>query len=143
MLAGLSSTFLNIDSKGFDYRTTIGPWFRSLFVFQPKVDYMKEVPVWFKIHILAGMGLFAVWPFTRLVHVFSAPIKYVSRSYVIYRRRIPNELKNKLVLYVSIYKESRDLIGDLGFPYRYKYLNKTLINTTNRSRTIFTSNFTF
>ena len=69
--------------------------------FQPKVDYMKEVPVWFKIHILAGMGLFAVWPFTRLVHVFSAPIKYVSRSYVIYRRRIPNELKNKLVLYVS------------------------------------------
>ncbi|MGQ0439166.1 respiratory nitrate reductase subunit gamma, partial [Bacillus sp. B-TM1] len=26
-------------------------------------------------------------------HVFSAPIKYVSRSYVIYRRRIPNGLK--------------------------------------------------
>ena len=93
MLAGLSSTFLNIDSKGFDYRTTIGPWFRSLFIFQPKVEYMMEVPVWFKIHILAGMGLFAVWPFTRLVHVFSAPIKYISRSYVIYRRRIPNELK--------------------------------------------------
>ena len=56
MLAGLSSTFLNIDSKGFDYRTTIDPWFRSLFVFQPKVDYMKEVPVWFKIHILAEWG---------------------------------------------------------------------------------------
>ena len=93
MLAGLSSTFLNIDSKGFDYRTTIGPWFRSLFIFQPKVEYMTEVPVWFKIHILAGLGLFAVWPFTRLVHVFSAPIKYLSRSYVIYRRRIPNELK--------------------------------------------------
>ncbi|OFD63716.1 nitrate reductase subunit gamma [Bacillus mycoides] len=93
MLAGLASTFLNIDSKGFDYRTTIGPWFRSLFIFQPKVEYMMEVPVWFKIHIIAGMGLFAVWPFTRLVHVFSAPIKYLSRSYVIYRRRIPNELK--------------------------------------------------
>ncbi len=144
MLAGLSSTFLNIDSKGFDYRTTIGPWFRSLFIFQPKVEYMTEVPVWFKIHIISGMGLFAVWPFTRLVHVFSAPIKYISRSYVIYRRRIPNELKNNLVLYVSvIYKESRDLIGDLGFLYKYKYLNKTLINTTNRSRAIFTSNFTF
>ncbi|MED4951762.1 respiratory nitrate reductase subunit gamma, partial [Bacillus cereus] len=39
-----------------------------------------EVPIWFKSDILAGMGLFAVWPFTRLVHVFSAPIKYVSRT---------------------------------------------------------------
>lgn len=91
MLAGLSSTFFNIDAKGFDYRTTIGPWFRSLFVFQPKAEYMAEVPLWFKIHIIAAMGLFATWPFTRLVHVFSVPMKYLRRSYVIYRKRQPIE----------------------------------------------------
>ncbi|MCX2827052.1 respiratory nitrate reductase subunit gamma [Bacillus pseudomycoides] len=91
MLAGLSSTFFNIDAKGFDYRTTIGPWFRSLFVFQPKAEYMAEVPIWFKIHIIAAMGLFATWPFTRLVHVFSVPVKYLRRSYVIYRKRQPIE----------------------------------------------------
>ncbi|MGG0184615.1 respiratory nitrate reductase subunit gamma [Bacillus rhizoplanae] len=91
MLAGLSSTFLNIDSSGFDYRTTIGPWFRSLFIFQPKAEYMAEVPIWFKIHIVAAMGLFAAWPFTRLVHVFSVPVKYLRRSYVIYRKRKPIE----------------------------------------------------
>ena len=76
-----SRTFFNVFKyrlKRIDYRTTIAPWCRSLFIFQPKVDYMTEVPVWFKIHILAGMGLFAVWPFTRLVHVFSAPIKYIA-----------------------------------------------------------------
>ncbi|CAG9611283.1 Nitrate reductase-like protein NarX [Bacillus rhizoplanae] len=96
MLAGLSSTFLNIDSNGFDYRTTIGSWFRSLFIFQPKAEYMAEVPIWFKIHIVAAMGLFAAWPFTRLVHVFSVPVKYLRRSYVIYRKRKPiesNEMK--------------------------------------------------
>ena len=35
------------------------------------------------------MLLFALWPFTRLVHVFSAPIGYLWRPYVVYRSREP------------------------------------------------------
>jgi nitrate reductase gamma subunit len=31
--------------------------------------------------------LFAVWPFTRLVHVFSAPFGYLTRPYIVYRSR--------------------------------------------------------
>ena len=31
--------------------------------------------------------LFALWPFTRLVHVFSAPLGYLTRPYVVYRGR--------------------------------------------------------
>ncbi|MGG3018919.1 respiratory nitrate reductase subunit gamma [Geobacillus stearothermophilus] len=89
--SGLSSTFLNIDSHGFDYRTTIGPWFRGLLTFRPNPAYMEAVPIWFQIHILAAFGLFAVWPFTRLVHVFSFPLRYLQRSYVVYRKRIPKQ----------------------------------------------------
>jgi len=33
--------------------------------------------------------LFAFWPFTRLVHVFSAPIGYLTRPYIVYRSRDP------------------------------------------------------
>jgi nitrate reductase gamma subunit len=33
------------------------------------------------------MLLFATWPFTRLVHAFSAPVGYLFRPYVVYRRR--------------------------------------------------------
>jgi Nitrate reductase gamma subunit len=29
------------------------------------------------------MFLFALWPFTRLVHVFSAPLGYVTRPYIV------------------------------------------------------------
>ncbi|MDQ0216425.1 nitrate reductase gamma subunit [Oikeobacillus pervagus] len=87
MGSGLFATVFNIDSHGFDYRTTIGPWFRGLFIFQPDASLMETVPVWFKIHILAAFGIFATWPFTRLVHVFSLPLKYLSRSYVVYRKR--------------------------------------------------------
>ncbi|WP_042463223.1 respiratory nitrate reductase subunit gamma [Neobacillus dielmonensis] len=91
ILSGLSATFLNIDPNGFDYRTTIGPWLRSVLTFRANADYLSAVPVWFRIHILAVLGIFAAWPFTRLVHVFSVPVRYLSRSYVIYRKRTPKQ----------------------------------------------------
>jgi nitrate reductase gamma subunit len=36
---------------------------------------------------LIGMLLFAVWPFTRLLHAFSAPIGYLFRPYIVCRSR--------------------------------------------------------
>ena len=37
-------------------------------------------------------GLFALWPFTRLVHVFSAPLGYLTRPYIVYRSRDDRQL---------------------------------------------------
>ncbi|MBZ5213926.1 MULTISPECIES: respiratory nitrate reductase subunit gamma [Bacillus] len=91
MTTGLAATFLNIDSKGFDYRTTISPWFRNIFLFKPDAGLMVSVPLWFKLHIMMGYVIFIVWPFTRLVHVFSMPLKYLTRSYVVYRKRAPRK----------------------------------------------------
>ncbi|MCY8069877.1 respiratory nitrate reductase subunit gamma [Bacillus inaquosorum] len=87
MLSGVAATFLNIDSKGFDYRTTVGPWFRDIALFRPDASLMESVPLWFKLHIIIGYVVFILWPFTRLVHVFSLPLKYLTRSYVVYRKR--------------------------------------------------------
>ena len=50
---------------------------------------MADVPMVFKLHIVAGLLLFAIWPFTRLVHVVSAPVGYMTRPYVVYRSRAP------------------------------------------------------
>ncbi|MEC1611927.1 respiratory nitrate reductase subunit gamma [Bacillus mojavensis] len=88
MLTGVAATFLNIDSRGFDYRTTIGPWFREIFLFRPDASSMESVPLWFKLHIMIGYIVFILWPFTRLVHVFSLPLKYLTRSYIVYRKRL-------------------------------------------------------
>jgi len=41
------------------------------------------------------MALFIVWPFTRLVHAFSAPVGYVFRPYVVYRDRGPHDAGNR------------------------------------------------
>ena len=72
---------------GYNYRDTIGPWFRSIALFQPRPELMATVPLDYKLHVMAGMVLFSVWPFTRLVHVVSAPVSYPTRPYVIYRSK--------------------------------------------------------
>jgi nitrate reductase gamma subunit len=77
----------NITGAGYDYRENISPWFRSLFYFSPDPDVMAAVPIGFQLHIVAAFALFAFWPFTRLVHAFSAPVGYLTRPYIVYRSR--------------------------------------------------------
>ncbi|MDJ0318435.1 MULTISPECIES: respiratory nitrate reductase subunit gamma [Arthrobacter] len=69
------------------YRDTVSPWFRSLFIFSPDVAAMAAAPTAFHIHTLVGMALFVIWPFTRLVHAFTAPLHYLFRPYIVYRSR--------------------------------------------------------
>ncbi len=88
---GMYSTLVtNAVQPEFDYRETISIWFRGLFMFSPDLSLMKDVPLSFKIHILSGFAIFAFWPFTRLVHVWSVPLNYVGRSYILYRRHKSN-----------------------------------------------------
>lgn len=89
IVVGLATTLLGAGVVGdeHNYRETVAPWFRSIFVLQPDVDSMADASTAFQIHTLIGMLLFAVWPFTRLVHAFSAPIGYLFRPYIVYRSR--------------------------------------------------------
>ncbi|AQP46325.1 respiratory nitrate reductase subunit gamma [Tessaracoccus aquimaris] len=70
-----------------NYRETVSVWFRSLFTFQPNVDAMAAATWQFQTHIVIAMLLFAMIPFTRLVHAFSAPFHYLFRPYIVYRSR--------------------------------------------------------
>ena len=71
----------------YNYRDGVSPWFRQIFWFQPDASLMETAPLGFQLHALAAFLLFAMWPFTRLVHVFSAPIGYFTRPYIVYRSR--------------------------------------------------------
>lgn len=89
----LSGTWATVHTQilaggfGYDYRQTISPWFRSLFALQPEPALMVGVPLAFVVHVTLALLLFAVWPFTRLVHAFSAPVTYPFRPYIVYRSR--------------------------------------------------------
>jgi nitrate reductase gamma subunit len=86
---GLLTTLVAIGAgaHAHDYRQTVSPWFRSLFRLNPDVDAMAASHAEFQIHALVGMLLFAIWPFTRLVHAFTAPVHYLFRPYIVYRSR--------------------------------------------------------
>ncbi|WP_214327037.1 respiratory nitrate reductase subunit gamma [Nonomuraea sediminis] len=87
ILAGLAATVSGVLPEQADYRETVSPWFRGIFTLQPDAEAMAAATTVFKIHVLAGMVLFAVFPFTRLVHALSAPIGYLFRPYIVYRSR--------------------------------------------------------
>ena len=52
---------------------------------------MAAAPFSFQIHAIVGMAVFMIWPITRLVHAFSAPLGYLFRPYVVYRDRGPHD----------------------------------------------------
>jgi nitrate reductase gamma subunit len=89
IVAGLCATALGsgVVGEAYNYRETVSVWFRSIRVLQPRGDLMAEAPVYFQVHVIMGLALFCLWPFTRLVHAFSAPIGYLFRPYVVYRSR--------------------------------------------------------
>jgi nitrate reductase gamma subunit len=71
----------------YNYREGVSVWFRGIFRFALHPDLMAEAPLSFQLHGFIAIFLFALWPFTRLVHVFSAPVGYLTRPYVVYRSR--------------------------------------------------------
>ena len=78
---------INVFGEGYEYRGTISVWFRQLFILQPDPSLIAGSPIWYQLHAIIACLLMAVWPFTRLVHVWSIPLAYLARPYVVYRRR--------------------------------------------------------
>ncbi|HLR55684.1 MAG TPA: respiratory nitrate reductase subunit gamma [Actinomycetales bacterium] len=70
-----------------NYRETISVWFRSLIILQPDIAAMEAATWQFQVHTVVALLLFAMTPFTRLVHAFTAPVHYLFRPYVVFRSR--------------------------------------------------------
>jgi len=64
-------------------------WAQGIFTFNAgAADQIAHVPLIFKLHIVLGLTIFLVFPFTRLVHMVSAPVRYLWRpGYQVVRSR--------------------------------------------------------
>jgi len=71
------------------YLFTAVPWFFSLLTLNPQVDLVANLPLIVQLHILGGFWIFALLPFSRLVHILPFPITYLWRPYqvVVWNRR--------------------------------------------------------
>lgn len=77
---GLSSIFVSMDHMDGHEMVKFMSWAQGIFTFQPGVaNHIADVHWIFKAHIVLGLTIFLVFPFTRLVHMLSAPVWYLNR----------------------------------------------------------------
>jgi nitrate reductase gamma subunit len=90
IVTGMLATITNFGDS-VHYRETVAPYFRQLFVGNPEPELMTGggVTFVFQLHVISAWFLFALWPFSRLVHAWSIPIDYLRRSPIVYRGRTP------------------------------------------------------
>jgi nitrate reductase gamma subunit len=64
------------------------PWLASLALLSPRPDLMAPLPWPVKLHALNALLLVALVPYTRLAHIFAAPVEFLWRvpQVVIWRR---------------------------------------------------------
>lgn len=88
LILGLSSIFVSADHLDGGEMLKLSGWAQHLVTLQgDAASLIADVNPIFKVHILLGLTIFLIFPFSRLVHIWSAPIGYVGRPYQIVRRR--------------------------------------------------------
>lgn len=60
---------------------------QGIVTFRPQPALIAGVPLVFKLHMALGFTIFLIFPFTRLVHVWSAPVGYLFRNYQVVRTK--------------------------------------------------------
>jgi len=89
LLLGLTSIFVSAGHMDGEEMLKLMSWTQNIVTLNGSLaaSYIAQVHIIYKLHVFLGMSLFLVFPFSRLVHIWSVPVKYVSRSYQIVRAR--------------------------------------------------------
>ncbi|AHL33790.1 nitrate reductase [Pseudomonas brassicacearum] len=67
----------------------LADWAQNTVLLRPveAATSMAPVGLVYKLHVVLGLTLFVLFPFTRLVHIVSAPVWYLGRRYQIVRQK--------------------------------------------------------
>ncbi len=73
-------------------------WAQGIFTFNPEAaSYIVDAALVFKLHLFLGLTIFLLFPFTRLVHMLSAPVRYLWRpGYQVVRQRNRSASVNRI-----------------------------------------------
>lgn len=85
---GMATVYFSLGHLDGEMMLTLSSWAQSIIFFSGgAADYMAEVSWIYKVHIFSGITIIMLFPFTRLVHVWSVPFGYVTRRYQLVRKR--------------------------------------------------------
>jgi len=66
----------------------LSEWAQRIVTFRGgAAEQISNIGIIFKLHLFLGMTIFVVFPFSRLVHVWSVPMGYITRPYQLVRKR--------------------------------------------------------
>jgi len=89
LLLGLATIVVSVRHLDGHEMVKFMSWAQGVLTLQPDAwMQVKDVNIIFKLHLTLGMTIFLLFPFTRLVHIWSAPIWYLGRrGYQVVRSR--------------------------------------------------------
>ncbi len=90
LLLGLATVPLSAQHLDGSVMLLLSEWAQRIVTFRGgAAAYVAGVDWVYKAHIVLGLTLFLITPFTRLVHIWSIPLSYLWRPYQVVRRRQP------------------------------------------------------
>ncbi len=89
LMLGLATIVVSTDHMDGNVMVLVADWAQYTVTLQPQLAAASMAPVSlvYKLHVFLGLTLFVLFPFTRLVHMISAPIWYLGRRYQIVRQK--------------------------------------------------------
>ena len=89
VILGLISIFYSAKHLDGSMMLAWASWAQHIVTFRPgAAEFVRESDLVFKLHVFLGLSIFLIFPFTRLVHAWSAPFWYLfRRQYQIVRRK--------------------------------------------------------
>ena len=89
LVLGLLTIFVSSAHMDGSVMVLLANWAQGVVIFQglSAASYVSDVHILYKLHIFVGLTMILVFPFTRLVHMISAPIWYIGRRYQVVRQR--------------------------------------------------------
>jgi nitrate reductase gamma subunit len=87
---GLSTIYESANHTDGHMMVMLMTWAQHIFTFRgDAAGFIVGAPVLFKLHLFMGMSLFVIFPFTRMVHVWSgfASVGYIGRAWQLVRPR--------------------------------------------------------
>jgi nitrate reductase gamma subunit len=88
LVLGLGTIPFSAQHRDGSTMVMLAEWAQRIVTFRGgAAELMLDMPWVFKAHMALGLTVFLLFPFSRLVHIWSAPIGYVIRPYQLVRRR--------------------------------------------------------
>ena len=86
---GLISILVSANHLDGSVMVLLGNWAQSIVTLSPidAAASIQSVNIIYKLHVFLGLSLFVLFPFTRLVHIVSAPVWYFGRRYQVVRQK--------------------------------------------------------